>query len=202
MIYVIKHKPYNTAYVEGYEDLNVGALETLAKYNPCINELTGLYEIWKKPDKYKGLVHYRRFFIEGGEFLTLTRAKEILCEYDVITTVDYEPQTPLRCLLNNLDNDLVGKYVSMLPDECINFMATHHAYNICNMFVSKREFIDSYCEWLFPKIIPLCEQFMKEDLTGDTKRNRTIGFIGEILFGYWCSNAKRYRLLVKDGGIS
>jgi len=200
MIYVIKHKPFSTVPLEGYEDLNVGAGEELSRFNPYINEATGLYEIWKKPDEYKGLVHYRRFFIEDGEYLTLERAKEILSEHDVITTVDFEPTTPIEHLKKNLDDGIVEKYISKLPEDVRAFFETHHAFNICSMFVSRREFIDHYCEWMFPIVIPMVEQFIREDLTGDTKRNRTIGFIIECLFGYYCKDFDRYKLPIKSGG--
>lgn len=196
MIYVIKHRPVNTPTLEGYEDLNVGTNETLSAFNPYINETTGLYEIWKRPDKLKGLVHYRRFFMDNGDYLTVKRADEILKHYDVITTVDFEA-VPLKLLNHNLDEWIVKKYVSQLPEEVIKWFEAFQQYNICNMFVSRREFIDTYCEWLFPIIIPLCHQFIREDITSDPKRNRTIGFITECLFGYYCSSFNRYNMEVK-----
>ena len=152
MIYVIKHRPVNTPTLEGYEDLNVGTNETLSAFNPYINETTGLYEIWKRPDELKGLVHYRRFFVDNGDYLTVERADKILKHYDVITTVDFET-VPIKLLNHNLDEWIVEKYVSQLPEEVIKWFEEFQQYNICNMFVSRREFIDSYCEWLFPIII-------------------------------------------------
>lgn len=196
MIYVIKHRPTNTPTLEGYEDLNVGTNETLSAFNPYINETTGLYEIWKRPDKLKGLVHYRRFFVYNGDYLTVERADKILKHYDVITTVDFEA-VPIKLLNHNLDEWIVKKYVSQLPEEVIKWFEEFQQYNICNMFVSRREFIDSYCEWLFPIIIPLCHQFVREDISSDQKRNRTIGFITECLFGYYCSSFARYNMEVK-----
>lgn len=196
MIYVIRHKPCITPTLKGYEDLHVGYRETLAALNPYINEATGLYEIWKKPDKIKGLVHYRRFFVYDGNYLSIDNANKILRKYEVITTVDFEC-VPIDLLERNLDKKIVWKYVEQLPEDVIRWMKAPQSYNICNMFVSKSKFIDDYCTWLFPIIIPLCEQFIKEDKTSDYKQNRTIGFITECLFGYWCSNANRYKMEVK-----
>lgn len=196
MIYVVKHKPCITPSLEGYEDIRVGQKETLSALNPYINEVTGLYEIWKKPDKIKGLVHYRRFFVHEGDYLSLDIASDILKKYEIITTVDYEC-VPYMLLAWNLNNYVLEKYVKKLPEEVQDWLFEPQAYNICNMFVSTKEFIDDYCSWLFPLIIPLCEQFIKEDKSDDFKQNRTIGFITECLFGYWCDHANKYKMEVK-----
>lgn len=198
MIYVINHQPGLPLEMPEYQNLYVGRVghEKLNHLNPYINEITGLYEIWKKNDNYKGLVHYRRLFIENGGLLSLDRAREILKDYEVITTVDFEPETPYLFLKDN-QGDIIDKYISQLPEEVISWFKSHHAYNICNMFVSRAEFIDAYCEWLFPIILPLAEQFKREDETDDYKHNRTIGFIIECLFGYHCDKYKKYRMEVK-----
>ena len=60
------------------------------------------------------------------------------------------------------------------------------------MFISRKEFLKGYCDWLFPIIMPLVDKFMKEDLTDDFKLNRTVGFIAECLFGYYCKDFRRY----------
>lgn len=198
MIYIVNHQPGTPAEVPGYQNLYVGKVGhgKINHLNPYINEATGLYEIWKKQDDYKGLVHYRRLFIEGGGLLTLTRAKEILEDYDVITTVDFEPETPYKLLEYNLGK-VIDKYIDQLPKEVRLWFMTHSAYNICNMFVSRADFIDAYCEWLFPMILPLAEQFVKEDVSEDYKHNRAIGFIIECLFGYYCTQYKRYKMEIK-----
>ena len=64
------------------------------------------------------------------------------------------------------------------------------------MFVTKRKTINEYCEWLFPIIIPLAEQFMRED---DTLRmdTRALGFICEMMFGFWCKDLDKCKLKFK-----
>lgn len=56
------------------------------------------------------------------------------------------------------------------------------------MFVSKMDFLIDYYDWLFSLIMPLLNQFIQEDVTDNPKRNRTIGYLIEILFGYWCKD--------------
>ena len=196
MIYIVKHKPCITPMLRGYKDLEVGSRETLARYNRYINEATALYEIWKKDDEIKGLVHYRRFFYEN-EYLLPDKVENILQKYDVITTTDFAPPTPLEHLVRNLDEATVKKYVYQLPKYVIKWFESYQEFNICNMFVSRRNFIDAYCEWMFPLILPLLEQFIDEDLRDDVKHNRTIGFIIECLFGYWCKDFDRYKMGVR-----
>ena len=199
MIYVVRHMPNVFLLKSGYKDLPVGPVGSgeINHLNPYINEATGLYEIWKKNDEYKGLVHYRRYFVENGDILSFERAKEILSSHEVITTKDFTPETPLIHLTNNLDEEVVWKYVSQLPKEVIEWFESYHAFNICSMFISKREFIDEYCEWLFPMILPLAEQFVREDKGNCFKMNRTVGFIIECLFGYWCEGKDKYNMEVR-----
>lgn len=199
MIYVVRHLPYGFIQRNGYKDLPVGLVGKgeINHLNPYINEATGLYEIWKKDDEYKGMVHYRRYFVENGDILNFERAKEILKSCDVITTKDFTPPTPMIHLTRNLDEGIVEKYVGMLPEDVIEWFESYHGFNLCSMFVSKREFIDAYCEWLFPMIIPIANKFVKEDVGTCTKRNRTIGFIIECLFGYWCEKYVRYQMDVR-----
>lgn len=199
MIYIVNHIPNIPLVMLGYENLYVGSVGKgeINHLNPYINEATGLYEIWKKKDMIKGLVHYRRYFLDDGGFLSIDRAAEILSEYDVITCKNYEPPTPLEHLYKYLDKGIVDKYIYQLPREVIEWFNSYQSFNILNMFVSKAEFIDAYCKWLFPLILPLAEQFAREDVTEDRHRNRTIGYIIECLFGYWCKDYKKYQMEVR-----
>ena len=77
--YVITHKEYNIPQDEMYRKLCVGKYredgelceqdgENITQYNERINELTGLYWIWKNTEsEYVGLSHYRRYFDEDGQ---------------------------------------------------------------------------------------------------------------------------------------
>ena len=194
MIYVVKHKQVNILVVlDGYKQLGVGKLykgnnTEINKLNPYINEVTAMYDMWGYDDEIIGLVHYRRYFRN----LTMEKAEKILQDYDVITTPLHSVESAYKHLCNALDSSVVDKYIGMLPLEVQKWFYECNEFNICNMFVSKNEFFTKYCEWLFPKIIPMCERFVKEDVTTDYKQNRTIGFIAECLFGYYCKDYKRY----------
>lgn len=117
MIYVVKHKPYDTPMMEGYKDLWVGKACTsdnpLNKFNPYINEATALYDIIKSGDEIVGLVHYRRIFKD----LPFEKAVDLLDKYDVITTTLHPCASPYLHLASALGADIVYKYVNQLPNE-------------------------------------------------------------------------------------
>ena len=119
-------------------------------------------------------------------------AEKILLKNDIITTPLQDVESPYKHLTGALNTEIVDKYLGMLPFEIQKWFHEHNAFNICNMFVSKKEFLTVYNDWLFPKIVPMTERFIKEDLTGDFKQDRTIGFIAECLFGYYCKDYKRF----------
>ena len=193
MIYIIRHNECAVPLWKGYKVFSVGTIykgvkEDINRLNPYINEVTALADLKEKDDEIIGLVHYHRFF----KGLSFKKATEILNEYDVITSPDYEPSTPYEHLMS-LDKALVDKYLEQLPDEIQKWFHEHHGFNICNMFVAKKQFLVDYVDWLYPMILPLAEQFMKEDVTDSYRRNRTLGFICECLFGYYCKDFKRYK---------
>jgi len=59
--------------------------------------------------------------------------------------------------------------------------------------------MNKYCEWLFPLIIPITEQFIKEDASIVVNK-RMIGHLVERLFSYWIYKNKLncYRMNYKD----
>lgn len=205
MIYIIKHKkcviPEKEGYVQlGVGDEYIGIGDNINTYNPLINEVTGLYDIWRNySDEIVGLCHYRRFFEKDRKILTFEDAKEILKTHEVITTTDFS-YVPRLHLTRVLDPEITTKYLKMLPDKVHWWFYAHQNFNVCNMFVAKREFVNEYCEWLFPIILPMANRFLKEDLTSDYRANRAVGFITECLFGYYCQHKDRYQLPIKHIG--
>lgn len=191
MIYIVKHKPYNTPKLSRYEDLYVGDMYKgycpMNKYNPYLNETTAMFDIVAKGDDIVGLVHYRRLFKD----LTYDKALEILKTYDVITAPCHEPESPYKHLTDNIEKSLVDKYLNQLDQEVVEWFHGHNSFNICNMFVGKREFLVGYLEFIYP-MLRMADQFIEEDKTINVRRNRTLGYICECLFGYYCKDFNRY----------
>lgn len=206
MIYIVKHKEVDTPKLKGYKDIGTGDcfkggkdnIEYLSLY---INEMSAMYDIWKnKKDEIKGQIQYRKHLEENGEFLSYERAKELLNEYDIITTKQYVVGNGIyRNLRAEIGEDkikqVLDKYylrlIEIEPELEDYFKSTSFYY--ANMFICKKEIYDAYCEWFFPIIISLTEQFVKEDL--DCGKRRMMGYIGERLFTYW---VRKHNLKVKE----
>ena len=190
----------SVAFGPDYELLNVGPNYDTEKYtdninhlNPFINELTGLYHIWKYcEDDIVGLSHYRRAFVRNGTntFISLDDAKKVLESNEIICATRVNEVvsniTALRCQLRD-DEHFVNKYFDILCEYepgIRRYYEIGRVTNPKNMFICKKSIIDSYCEFLFPIIIPITEKFMKEDAKY-CSNIRLLGFIFERIFTYW-----------------
>lgn len=195
MIYVIKHKDYDCPIPEGYKVLEVGPLfkdqgDNINDLNPYINELTGLYWIWKNTsDDFVGLCHYRRYFTDNG-ILTYERAKEKLIGHDILITT---PVTFEQSLYDILKIDSGGQEAFWLYRNLIfrefpgfaKYLQTTNRVNPRNMFFCRKDLIDKYCEWMFPKVIPIAERYREEIPRKYNNQDRLIGYFAERLMSYW-----------------
>ena len=204
MIYIVKHKECDLPKLPGYTQLGVGKIfnhkgDNINYLNPYLNETTALYDIWKNTDeKIVGICHYRRFFEKDRDYLQFKDAEKALKEHDIIVTKDYMPPvTPYYWLSQAITTHTLDKYIPKLPDDFQEWLHKPQSYNICNMFVCKQNILDFYCRWLFPIMIPLADQFMQEDSGKNPKDDRALGFICEMMFGFWCKGLDKYKLDVK-----
>ena len=197
---------------EGKEDLgyinkdNTG--ENISNKNANFCELTGIYWAWKNLDAdYIGLVHYRRHFsmskklpkdIEGRvrNVLKQEETEKILDKTDIILpnkrkyyienlyshyahTMHIEPLDETRKIIEK-------KY----PDYIEEFDKLHKrtSAHMFNMFIMKKEKLDSYCTWLFDILFEL------EKRTGATKYDsfhaRFYGRVSELLLDVWINTNK------------
>lgn len=190
MIYIIKHKEYNNPIPKGYKELYVGEafqyndLDNINQYNPYLNEATGLYHIWKHcNDEIVGLVHYRRFFLCNYE-----AAVQILNNYDIIVTEDVVFDKGIyEQLRSEIDHpEILDKYFNKLceKEKGLKEWFNNKQFNNREMFICKKELIDKYCEWVFNLVIPLVEEFIKED-KDKIMNKRILGHLTERLFAYW-----------------
>jgi hypothetical protein len=191
---------------DGYRLLNVGPIcdhldkDNINYLNPYINETTAMYHIWKNcNDEYVGLAHYRRGFVDPNNVnrvLPFDTAKEILKCRDIICTpyhtfgkytmLEYfrfcMKGTSKECL--EVFNIIYDKLVSKEPD-IDKYFSTTTEFIARNMFICKKEVFDRYCEWLFPIIIPITEDFRDNYIERAKGEERMIGHICERLFSYW-----------------
>jgi hypothetical protein len=209
-IYVATHKDYNATLSNLYTTLWLSNKESkntsyqkevgdnISYLNLKINECTGLYWIWKHANEdIVGLNHYRRYFKLGKsyEILSEVELKLLLEEYDILVgnAVGTYPMTNSRYIENSIDNMAFSKAKQLIqkaimkwqPDyfECFIKVMDGYAFFPCNMFVSRKEIFDRYCEWLFSIIIPAAEEF--DEAPYDVYSKRAIGFFAERLLTVW-----------------
>lgn len=205
MIYIIKHKEYDNPIPQGYKELYVGDMfedkeDNINYLNLYINEATGIYDIWKNhKDEIVGLCHYRRFFYYEDEYLKLNQAKKILENYDIIVTNEVEFNKGIyEQLRSEIENPFIlDKYYNELiqKEPYLEQWFKIKSFSPKEMFVCKREILNKYCEWLFPIIIPITEQFIEEDMNNVINK-RMIGHLVERLFAYWIwkNKLRQYRM--------
>ena len=212
MIYIIKHREYNNPIPPGHIEYGVGDLydgkdkDNINDLNKQANEITGLYHIWKyAKEDIVGLCHYRRFFMNNGDYVKLEDAEKILKDYDIITAprVIFPTMSLYRQLKLEVENsDILDKYIDLYDEKAPDFklwLTIMCAFRNREMFICKKELIDKYCSWMFEIAIPIVKKFIKEDFNG-TCNKRLPAHIVERLFDYWITkeNLKVYEMEYKD----
>ncbi|WP_332401025.1 DUF4422 domain-containing protein [Pseudolactococcus laudensis] len=178
--------------------------ENISKMNPYYCELTAIYWAWKNlDDDVIGFAHYRRHFMSSKNqwlFLKVNEAGTLLKNNSIIL--------PEKHLLFDLsvyedyayhhhieDLSLVGESIEKLYPELLpafkHVMNEHH-YHPYNMFIMKRDELNSYCEFLFSV---LGDSESKIDyLNYNTQDARVFGYISERLLDVWIlGNQKQYK---------
>ena len=215
----IYDKPVSSSFHAPYiETIQAGAAlteERIAELTDCMGvnisrknrqycELTVLYWMWKNATaSWVGLCHYRRHFILTEEEMAWLPESGI----DVVLPVPSICQPSIgdnyrkRHDASDWDyllNVLKEKHPEMY-DLAIRLWETPefgNLYYTCNMFIMKKQILDSYCEWLFP-ILEEVEQFAGEK--EDTYQNRYPGFLAErLLTLYFVCYKDRYRIAYAD----
>ena len=180
--------------------------------NEKINECTALYWIWKNTSHdYVGLNHYRRYFYNNsmkntGNYLNKEVVSNLLDKYDLIL-----PEThPMSVEMKEIDRlrttmdihafetgyTLIRKAIkSNQPDYLQVFDDVMNSHNIfvCNMFVTKHEVLNAYCEWLFSFLIEVAEEIDVSHY--DDYSKRVVGFFAERMWTVWL---RKQKLRIKE----
>ncbi len=207
-VYIAAHKAFDAPATAGYIPLQVGAEGKdplpfekdntgahISEKNPHFCELTGLYWIWKnRREDYKGLVHYRRYFMQGKAILPEETIRHLLTTYDAILP----PQEILRenaweefPLHSGHKKDLVllreaieTVDAAYLPT--FDRVMAGNRLHLFNMLIAREEIFNSYCAWLFAVLFELEKHV---DMTGYTAyEQRLYGFLSERLLNVWVAH--------------
>ena len=163
-------------------------------------ELTGIYWAYKNLNvDYWGIVHYRRYFRKkykyyGNKFTFLLDEDDLnrlfsKCDiilpkrqrYYIETIYSHYAHTHHKHdleLTRNVLSDLCPDYVKDW-DTVMRRRSAH----MFNMFIMKREYAQTYCDWLFPILFELEKRV---DLSlYDAFHSRLFGRISEFLLDVW-----------------
>ena len=206
-IYAMTHKKFDVPADSMYQPLHVGHAcaadlgypgddvgENISHLNCYYSELTGHYWLWKncKDVDYIGTCHYRRYLInEQEKVFTKAEYEKLLSQYDLITT--------RRVVLNNsyyygfsanhnrAALDCTGEVIrDLYPEyyETFHTLVHQNETYFGNMFVTRKELFDAYCEWLFT-IFEEVSKRINLDTDEDAYHKRVLGFISEFLLLVW-----------------
>lgn len=181
----------------GYQKDNTGV--HISDKNSRFCELTGLYWAWKNLDcDYLGLVHYRRYFSVRRKgknpfqnILTYKEASVLLQKHDIIvpkkrkyyieTLYSHYSHTHYAEHLDETRKIIYKKY----PDYVETFdkvIQQRYGY-MFNMMIMRKDFMDSYCQWLFDILFELERRMEGEELSAF--QGRFCGRVAEIIFNVW-----------------
>ena len=181
----------------GFQPDDTGDNISLKNANYC--ELTGLYWAWKNLDAdYIGLVHYRRHFSDGKH--RCDKWKSVIVTEVLIKKLEKHPvllPKPRNYFIETNysqyvhahhaeDLDITKQILSEKYPEYIKawdvIMKRTYGHRF-NMFVMKREYYNSWCEWIFDVLSELEKRL---DISSYSRNDaRVFGFVSERLLDVW-----------------
>lgn len=210
-MFVVTHKPFSKPNLDGYYSLLVGANKNLfsnsdyfdnsgdniSDKNKNFCELTGLYWIWKNDNAdIVGLCHYRRYFTnsyltkKAQHYISSQDIRTLMERYDmVLPNIRYYKETvydAINIAPNLKDIEEIKKALRVVQPDYLSdfdaFLNGNEAY-LFNMFITKKEILNKYCEWLFSILFYIEADY---DISNeDDYRQRLFGFLSERLIYVW-----------------
>lgn len=223
-VIIVSHKNIRFPDYRGYQPIQVGndpydfpnyirdnKGENISNKNSNYCELTAQYWLWKNDSSdIKGLVHYRRFFLNNhfsiskkskiNNILTEENIEKVLNDFDIILPKkrNYFIETNFSHYIHAHHKeglDVTEKVIrTSFPEylEAYNNIMYRRKAHMFNMFISKRGIFDSYSEWLFDV---LSEVEKELDITGwDKSESRVFGYISELLLDVWLEKNEIYNV--------
>lgn len=220
-MYVVTHKksdflPQNRIFIGVGKDKKIDNVQVyddnmnnISEKNSSFCELTALYWIWKNTSTdFIGFEHYRRFFCKKTSFfspkiISSNYALKKLEKYDCVVSSFFHFDGNLykyyEAKHNAVDlevcKDVISqKYPSYI--EAFDMIMSGNKAFMCNMFIMKKELLDSYCNWLFDILFEVENRIDISDR--DAYQKRVFGFLSERLFNVWVykNNLKIFNLPV------
>lgn len=165
-----------------YYDITDHHGDHISDKNGSYCELTALYWMWKNDSSdFKGLCHYRRFFdISYDDILSVLESGKIILPK--ISNLGRSLENQFKRNHNDeiwemMIQILFEKYPE-IEKQARKIISGNLMYPF-NMFIGNKEFVDHYCNWLFPILFEL-EARLPDSLI-DTFNKRYAGYLSERL---------------------
>lgn len=174
--------------------------ENISDKNSNFGTQTGLFWAWKNLDaEYKGLVHYRRYFVGKDKnkkdmiasVISYAELEPMLKKYKIFVPKKrkYYIETLYSHYAHTHDGnhfDIVREIINIDCPEYLNsfdkVLKRRWGY-MFNMMILQTDLMDDYCEWLFNILFQAYEKIDKTNLSAFD--SRFCGRISEILFDVW-----------------
>ena len=174
--------------------------DNISGKNRCFGSQTGLYWAWKNLDaEYLGLVHYRRFFLEGKHtaedpfsgILTAETLEKKLKTHTVFVPRKrrYYIETLYSHYAHTMDPTHMDTVREIIEERSPAYLgAFDRVMNrrwgyMFNMMILRRDLMDSYCTWLFDTLFETERRIGHEGMS--EFENRYCGRISERLLNVW-----------------
>lgn len=210
--YVVTHMDYPIVQDDLYKGLCVGNIrlhgmlseqdgKNISEYNERINEVTGLYWIWKNTkSKYVGMSHYRRFLMDGDKRIGKEKIHQLLVEdgNDIIMSRIGLGWSVYRNICMASGEGLSGMVHGILREaiqakqpkyvEAFDEVMSGNEMYLCNIFISSRKVMNAYCRWLFSFLLPVVD--LVNVAGGTFYERRVCGYFCEALWTVWLKQQK------------
>ncbi len=189
--------------------------DNISHLNRNYGELSGLYWVWKNTTEEKvGWCHYRRFFSPTlwpadqykGVSVDVPMAQVLLNQNPTGSLYDFElnmcdmilpAMIPVefagaawwKGVYREEDwNGLLEALAEIYPDEYdgfVKFFNEVHPLHFWCMFITKRQTLNAYCEWLFPLLAHMSTKITPSE---DNFQCRVYAFVTELIFNWWTAS--------------
>ena len=176
----------------------------ISRYNPFLNEMTGIYWVAKNPEcrkdaDYVGFNHYRRALEWSPEQLSPRTivATSVFFHRLIRARICFNLNPERR---NFLLQSLIDKTVELGAGEFSTYLDSHTMYPY-NMFVMSREAFDGYVEFVEPYIewmIGLIDSNVTGIQSESPSEKRIFGYLLEHLTSFWIYRERKSRAMRID----
>ncbi len=174
--------------------------DNISDKNKQFCELTALYWLWKHAgEEIIGLAHYRRHFLfpEDWKERMLNNQIDVILPVPLYVAPSVEENFKSRHAPSDWEfmmQYLKENYPEDFPVASKFFKG--NLYSPCNMFVMKREVLNTLCTWLFSILFQVATHGGQKD---DSYLNRYPGFVSERLISLFFEiNREKFKVVYAD----